>query len=152
MRDLKFRAWHKDAKKMLHFHNPHFNVEYRFFCFDCLEVDNDKINDLPGGYGRLFPDDNIGTYLKDTQKLEQWHVMQYTGLRDKNGKEIYEGDIVRFDSSERPGGIGSIAFESNGYYFGYMVEHGKNAHALFSSDTYEVLGNIHENPDLKPHE
>ena len=80
-------------------------------------------------------------------------LMQSTGLRDKNGKEIYEGDIVKVtDGDERTnfpdGGIGTICGldEIFMWYIDGQVHNG-----LFdiSQEYYiEVIGNIYENPEL----
>lgn len=66
-------------------------------------------------------------------------VEQYTGLKDKNGKEIYEGDFVRqFDDEE----YFVVKFEYGGFlpFTAYML--------TFDIDYCEVIGNIHENPEL----
>lgn len=75
-------------------------------------------------------------------------LMQYTGLKDKNGKDIYEGDVVRhipsaFDTEEAQGeiywfnGHQRFAMRTNGYQ-----------HYLDSLNTYEIIGNIYKNPEL----
>jgi uncharacterized phage protein (TIGR01671 family) len=92
---------------------------------------------------RLEPNEYLkmlsGAYL-------DYPVMQFTGLLDKNGKEIYEGDIVR----TQWGGEGFIQFIDGAFHF--MFEDGK-ARVLVSEHEagkreIEVIGNIHENPDL----
>ena len=66
----------------------------------------------------------------------EYIIEQYTGLKDKNGKETYEGDIVQYYD---------LRYKSNDKCFGRpsVVDR-------FFGDTwdYEILGNIHENPEL----
>lgn len=67
------------------------------------------------------------------------NIEQFTGLIDKNGKGIYEGDLVRYSQVyELPQ---EIQFEAGCYIFGDEM-----LGAL--ADKVEVIGNIHENPDL----
>ena len=79
-------------------------------------------------------------------------IQQYTGLKDKNGKEIYEGDIVRicYPFKERTW-IGPVVWDKyqwtgEGFYFSHFDSPG----ALFSegTDYIEAIGNIYENPEL----
>ena len=72
-------------------------------------------------------------------------VMQFTGLKDKNGKEIYEGDIVEAPHDFGPGGFAVRRFEvffdkeSGSYQWNYWL-----------MDQAEVIGNIYDNPELLP--
>ena len=88
--------------------------------------------------------------------------MQFTGLYDKSGKEIYEGDIVRFyfcadhPRLERPGKtaecngptemIDEVVFDDGAFYF-VDPEVGR-AYARNWNNRCEIIGNIFENPDL----
>jgi uncharacterized phage protein (TIGR01671 family) len=99
----------------------------------------------------------VGVY--DEEPLEHYILMQYTGLKDKNGKRIYEGDIVKF-RTERFGtgvsgevtGIKKIVFE-NCYYNleGCNVtcdnlESPQLSH--MKEEELEVIGNVYETPEL----
>ncbi len=69
-------------------------------------------------------------------------IMQYTGLKDKNGVEIYEGDEIN-----TPTGIGIVKFE-NGCYWIVWYPSGKTTLHDCQIKHLEVIGNIHENPEL----
>jgi hypothetical protein len=93
----------------------------------------------------------MGLLLRDAPKwLDELSseaiLMQYTGMKDKNGKEIYEGDICRFDVREGGVGepayhglVGQVGFSFGCYTIGDFLSH---YHSL------EVIGNIYENPEL----
>lgn len=112
-------------------------------------------------HGELFigistdPDNPV--YMMDWHEVDTDTVGQFTGLLDKNGKEIYEGDIVRYQDTMGYHFIGLIGFDEG--RFGFVNKRGigtLNKDGVYSDGyctvpytiDYEVIGNIHDNPEL----
>ena len=130
MREIKFRAWLK----------------------------KDSVWNKKGMYGsftiwdRYDGREESGIYCKDGGDLcevnaEKVVLMQYTGLKDRNGKEIYEGDIIRilyvdeFKDKER---VGAVEWDNEEW--GWVITNYDFRYGYAHSD--EVIGNIYENPEL----
>jgi uncharacterized phage protein (TIGR01671 family) len=110
--------------------------------------------------------------IKDSQTLgckdDDWQIQQYTGLTDKNNKEIYEGDILRFDPDIRDLIGGNCIYSNLGHVWIYSLADGvtisyNHPYSEMSDSwsdivargigenhplSYEVVGNIYENPEL----
>lgn len=123
MREIKFRAWNVDKRKMHLLNEDDWDVTRRYGGFPRQEV---------MGYEKP----------KNNEEAGRLELMQSTGLKDKNGKEIYEGDILRiFDKNYE---VKIIQTESRMFVnYGYPDKHNGPA-----PDWVEVIGNIYENPEL----
>ena len=106
-------------------------------------------------YGSLLKDNPQKTYYivdnedgSGREVLEET-VGQYTGLKDKNAKEIYEGDIVAYIED---GSIGKITWnkEEAGFYISMLLEDGGFEEEMMCDYIrgIEVIGNIYDNPEL----
>jgi len=139
-RIIKFRAWDEDRKIMI---TDFSIIDFSKNNYRLLQKDNEGDDD----YGSFF----CGGYMSNSDWQEPV-LMQYTGLKDKNGKEIYEGDIVQDDKE-----MGVVYFYSPQFIVQclrnnetpdgvYALAKGKvNVTELIET---EVIGNIYENPEL----
>ncbi len=129
MREIKFRAWDSNLKKMRYTYD-----DKQTFAIDFS--------------GNPF------SYSHGNAPFTHWawddlSLMQYTGLKDKNGKEIYEGDILRLRNASN----WEVQYVPEKCR--YMIVHPENnpkgfalTNSNIKADNPEVIGNVYESPDL----
>ena len=78
-----------------------------------------------------------------------YSLMQFTGLKDKNGKEVYEGDEIIVTDKHGNEDRGYLAYNEKEMAFVIDWGEGRYARMIYDTeDTIEVVGNIYENPEL----
>lgn len=132
MREIKFRAWDKKNKRMLLLELNGFLTDIEDARYTLLEV-------VFSSRHVAYVDD----YYHNTNQ-EQFSLMQNTGSKDKNGVEIYEGDIVKHDLW----GNHEVIWEMAGFRMtNNSLENDVNmGHSQLKR--CRVIGNIYENPEL----
>lgn len=116
---FRFRAWDKQDKELI------YEAENTY---DCQSYN-----------GHTIWHDNFACLLDDE---ERYTVEQCTGLKDKNGRLIYENDVVSCGHQD----IGYVKWKNGGFWvsgWNYVIPWN-----FFTANKWEVLGNIHENPEL----
>ena len=121
MRDMKFRVWYKPYKQMCQVESLRF--------------------DENGVYTAVLIEEPF--YDRRIVEADEIVIEQFTGLKDKNGVNIYDGDILIDDAGE-PIEYWVVKFSDGGF----IGECAGVAEPLFELTQLEVVGNIHENPEL----
>ena len=134
MREIKFRVWDKRTKKMRQLVNIVFNVGMH------VEPNDNTVKLIwVKGYDCIEQKDIM---MKREDKFE---LMQYTGLKDKNGKEIYEGDIFTL-GDERI--LYIVEWTDTASFMGRQNGNKSTVGLKYWNDRIEVIGNIYDNPEL----
>lgn len=124
MRDIKFRAWDKALKRWTNY-----------------SIDDDLL---------MFYDKHAECWETDREG-ERFILCQYTGLKNINGEEIYEGDIVKAVSFSKWIGVAKYSDENQAFIFDDLDKKYRGKSTVFMNqfdDGFEILGNIYENPEL----
>ena len=117
MREILFRG--KDVAGNWHY------GDYEYFTEDFVKIVNHKEHE----YGKKVDPETVG---------------QYTGLTDKNGKRIFEGDICKHRSNYSDNTIISVVTYTDGHFLALVCENS----GFELSEILEVIGNIHDTPEL----
>lgn len=132
-REIKFRAWDKKNERMWDIETWHIADEY----VDLIEP------------GKSIADINAERFWR---KQSEIILMQYTGLKDKNGKPIYEGDIVHGYDQEPDrddGYIGSSVTDVVNFKYGaFWIGDSWYKVMVMTPPIVEIIGNVHENHEL----
>lgn len=124
MREIKFRAWDKALKSWTNY-----------------SIDDDLL---------MFYDKHAECWETD-QEGERFILCQYTGPKDNEDREIYEGDIVKAISFARWIGVVKYSDENQAFIFDDLDKKYRGKSTVFMNqldDGFEILGNIYENPEL----
>jgi uncharacterized phage protein (TIGR01671 family) len=126
-KEIKFRAWNIKNKSMI-----------------------DEVLEM--GFGcRHYPETWL---IGDDQRTDHFELMQYTGLKDKNGKEIYENDLLQYDgynfkliNKEK---IYQVRYDDNlAQYYAYNLENSFDTFLVVRAwKESKIIGNIYQNPEL----
>lgn len=96
----------------------------------------------------IISDEGIARYIGDRQGIKNYRVVpstvgQFTGLTDRNGTKIFEGDIVVDDDCNK----GMIKYST--YECGLLIDFwGTEENIYRNTDDIKIIGNIHDNPEL----
>lgn len=116
MREIEFRAWHNSSKEMVYFKDSKIDQYKALHLWDLINGNH--------------PDGSL---------------MQYTGLKDKNGKKIFEGDIVERRYDTHLADVNLVKWHEENLQW-ILLRNG--IIDWLKEDPLEIIGNIHENPEL----
>jgi uncharacterized phage protein (TIGR01671 family) len=135
MREYKFRAWDNDNKRMLYPHDLYYEDLYYNQYHKHWRID-------PEGTITVWGIED-GRYVRE--KNISLELMQYIGLKDKNGTEIYEDDLVKVINK-----ILRVLYDQSTCSFIMGRVGGYYKKTMYSDDMWktEVIGNAHTNPEL----
>lgn len=158
MKEIKFRAWDDELKQLIYSDERDKESREVEYWFD-IEVGKIVCKWLE------CCDDSMGYPAEHSGSLD--NIMQYTGLKDKNGIEIYEGDIVKFTNMideifNEEIGVCVFAQDECNFCLQRTIKNSDNypvpttintiyliSNVTFADDvSYEVIGDIYRNPEL----
>ena len=115
--------------------------------FRIIYLDKDEKKAHNNKYGYWTPENPDGC-IEYMITSPEYQVDIWTGLKDKNGKEIYEGDILRFKFDEEPGIEDSIVFYKAPSFASKLIDRKIISEPLDYTDELEIIGNKCENSEM----
>lgn len=132
-REIKFRAWIKKG------------CESKMVEVTSINLDEGYIN-------YIVCNEQNEIEIIGLAYLDEYILLQYTGLKDKNGKKIYEGDIIKykFPYDRRLKHISPVTYLETQASFGVIDFYGNNIplYGIPANNCFEIIGNIYETPKL----
>lgn len=141
-REIKFRGWLTELEEMI----PYEQVIAPIL-LEPTGAQNEDGELVMGSLFRYFESSSLITWTDESSEFVA--LMQFTGLNDRNGKEIYEGDIIKWWSGRDKDGdhydYRPIVFYQDGNNIRWCLG---DIHNSFKDKEVEIAGNIHEHPEL----
>ena len=135
-RIIKFRAWDIKRKDMVYFWTERNTGDHSLAIRPCITLE-----------GKFFGVSQYSNVGAEELSDHEWRFMQFTGLHDKNGKEIYEGDVVQCSFADGASKRGEISFV-DGSFDVCFYQHRDYLKCFVVNHAIEIIGNIYENPEL----
>lgn len=135
-RDIKFRVWDKEQKRFLEIN------------WEGEDTRHTK------GKANICYSDHVYVTLSGYVNEDGWpyevdaDILQHIGLKDKNGKEIYEGDIIKYSHQVVGEILRKVRMRYGMWGIEGIVKGTQIPFANILESEYEVVGNIYENPEL----
>lgn len=130
MREIRFRAWDKNLKRMVEI------VSLNFSEWSIRARLDDSEKEYEGYCER---------HSFHNEETDRFILLQFTGLKDKNGNEIFENDLIRDDA----GYLWEVRFGSGEFYLLSKEKNIRPDRRIFERLKYlEIIGNIYEHPEL----
>ena len=157
MREILFRGKCQDTGRW--YEGQYIHLHKTTYCFK-EDYDRDKDNDIHQIVFERMTDWNLPNQHLRVDVIPET-VGQYTGLTDKNGKKIFEGDIVKYtefhkfsddedlESAEEKSERISVVKFAYGKFTPLPIRYNcEDSWYSYATDNFEIIGNIHDNPEL----
>jgi uncharacterized phage protein (TIGR01671 family) len=166
MRPIKFRAWDLEQKCWIGTNGTTFtgieptegvvalilNGHLRVFSTHCYDADPDITGSEPMHSTSHSEYESVHPCKTDPSYKRQYELMQFTGLKDKNGKEIFEGDLLKHhDTKDLGNTMVEVVYKDYGFFFRELWKREYPEAINMPADMgkyFEVIGNIYSSPEL----